>query len=100
MAIPKSATIDGLWVVLVDEDGQKVPMLASAGGERFLLAFKTGFSARKFAQDQRIENAEPRMLVPAMTQGLLAQVRLRGAAGVLVDYDASTGTYKHADHLN
>lgn len=101
MAVPqKSSAIDGLWVVLVDEGGEKVPMLASAGGERFLLAFKTGFTARKFAQDSRLENAEPRMLVPAMAQSLLAQIKQRGAAGVLVDYDASTQTYKRADALN
>lgn len=100
MAVPKSSSFDGLWVVLVDEGGEKVPILASAGGERYLLAFKTGFTARKFATDSRLENAEPRMLVPAMTQGVLAQVRQRGAAGILVDYDASTMTYKSADLLN
>ena len=93
----KSTTIDGLWVVLVPEGDAKVPMLARAGDDLFLLAFKTGFSARKFAAEAKLENAEPRMLVPAQTQGVVAAMRSRGAAGVLIDYDASTQTYKAAD---
>jgi len=96
MAVP-SSTIDGLWVVLVPEGAEKVPMLAKAGEDLFLLAFKTGFTARKFATDTKLEDAEPRMLVPGSTPALVAAMKVKGAQGVLVDYDPSTRTYKHAD---
>jgi hypothetical protein len=92
-----SSTIDGLWVVLVPEGGEKVPMLARAGDDLFLLAFKTGFSARKFASETQLSDAEPRMVVANQSQAVIAQMRSKGAQGVLVDYDAATRTYKHAD---
>jgi hypothetical protein len=96
---PKSSTIDGLWVVMVQEGEEKVPMLARSGADVFLLAFKTGFTARKFAVDNQVTDAEPRMLVATNAQAAMAQMRKRGATGVLVDYDASTQTYKAAEAL-
>ena len=99
MAVP-SSTMDGLWVVLVQEGDEKVPMLARAGDDIFLLAFKTGFTARKFAREQQLKDAEPRMLVPGSSPAMIARLRSKGAQGVLVDYDAATRTYKHADAFN
>lgn len=96
MAVANS-TIDGLWVVMVSEGGEKVPMLARAGEDLFLLAFKTGFSARKFATDSQLNDFEPRMLVAGNSASVIASLREKGAQGILVDYDASTRTYKHAD---
>jgi hypothetical protein len=37
------------------------------------------------------------MVVSAQSQAVIAQTRSKGAQGVLVDYDAATRTYKHAD---
>ncbi len=72
-------------------------MLARAGDDLFLLAFKTGFSARKFASESQLSDAEPRMLMASQSQAMIAQMRSKGAQGVLVDYDTTTRTYKHAD---
>ena len=59
----KGGSIDGLWVILVSEEGQteKTPMLARAGNGLYLLGFRTAFTARKFMTDSQIPNtAEPR----------------------------------------
>lgn len=92
----KGSSLAGLWVILVEENGAKVPMLARAGNGLYLLAFKTGFSARKFVTDQGLQDAEPRMLVPGSLAELLEGLKERGASGVLVDYDATSNTYKEA----
>jgi hypothetical protein len=92
---------DGLWLVLVPEgESQKVPMMARAGQDLFVLAFKTGFTARQFVERAAVANAEPRMVVQKQAAQLIEQLRARGAAGVLVDYDPQTQTYKSADAWN
>lgn len=95
----KGSSIEGLWIVLVDEAGDKVPMLAKAGNGLYLLAFRTGFTARKFVTDSALSDAEPRMVVPAQAPAILAHMGKKGATGVLIDYDASTNTYKDAGLL-
>jgi hypothetical protein len=98
-----AVTFDGLWVVLVPEsetETDKVPMMARAGQDLFVLAFKTGFTARQFVERAAVANAEPRMIVQKQAAQLIEQVRARGAAGVLVDYDPTTQTYKSADGWN
>jgi hypothetical protein len=92
----KGASLSGLWVILVEEEGAKVPMLARAGNGLYLLAFRTGFTARKFVLDQRLEHAEPRMVVGANLSEVVESISRRGANGVLIDYDASSNTYKEA----
>jgi hypothetical protein len=93
----KGSSIEGLWVILVADDSGKTPMLARAGNGLYLLAFRTGFTARKFITDGQVPaGAEPRMVVGANLQEVLASVAGKDVQGVLIDYDYSTNTYKEA----
>jgi hypothetical protein len=93
----KGSSIEGLWVILVPDDSGKTPMLARAGNGLYLLAFRTGFTARKFMTDGKVpQGAEPRMVVGANLQEVLASVAGKDVQGVLIDYDYSTNTYKEA----
>jgi hypothetical protein len=92
----KGSSLEGLWIILVAEGDQKVPMLARAGNGLYLLAFRTGFTARKFTADSKLADAEPRMVVPSSARDILAYLARQQAAGVLIDYDATTNTYKEA----
>jgi hypothetical protein len=92
----KGSSLSGLWVILVEEEGAKTPMLARAGNGLYLLAFRTGFTARKFVTDRGLENAEPRMVVNANLAEVVESLTRRGANGVLIDYDATNNTYKEA----
>ena len=99
----KGGSIDGLWVLLVTEDETKdgkTPMLARAGNGLYLLGFRTAFTARKFMTDSQLPTSiEPRMLVGANVAEIMGQIRSKQVAGVLVDYDATTNTYKEASLL-
>jgi hypothetical protein len=88
--------LEGLWIILVPEGDHKVPMMARAGDGLYLLAFRTGFTARKFATDSRLDGAEPRMVVGANHREILAYLSHKRPSGVLIDYDAATNTYKEA----
>ena len=58
------SSLDGLWVLLVPNEEQRIPMMAKAGNDQtYLLGFKNMNNARKFLTDSSIENAEPRMVV-------------------------------------
>jgi hypothetical protein len=93
----KGSSLEGLWIILVPEDGAKVPMLARAGNGLYLLGFRTGFTARKFMAESRIpEGAEPRMVVSANLAEMLAALQGKEISGVLVDYDVATNSYKEA----
>jgi hypothetical protein len=94
----KGSSIENHWVILVPEagDGAKTPMLARAGDGLYLLAFRTGFTARKFMTDSGLQGAEPRMVVGSILPQILASVAGKGITGVLVDYDFSTHTYREA----
>ena len=104
---PRSV-LDGLWVLLVDNEGQlttadengRVPMLAEAGNqEKYLLGFKNAVKARKFLDDSSIDSAEPRLLVKANKDEYLRIARSAGVSGVLVDYDPTTQQYGAATEL-
>jgi hypothetical protein len=84
--------IEGLWVLLVDGE----PMMAQAGNDQmYLLGFKNAVKARKFVASQDVV-AEPRMIVRANKDHLLASARSAAAVGVLVDYDLAAQTYAAA----
>jgi hypothetical protein len=96
----RGSTLEGLWVLLVTENGAKTPLLAKAGNGLFLLAFKTGFTARKFLVESQAEKSvEPRMVVSSNRPQIVASVG-KDVAGVLVDYDFVNNTYKTASSLN
>jgi hypothetical protein len=46
--------------------------------------------------DRAIDNAEPRMVVGANVAEVVEGLKTRGADGVLIDYDATSNTYKEA----
>jgi hypothetical protein len=92
----KGSSIENLWVILVAEGSGKTPMLARAGDGLYLLAFRTGFTARKFMTDSGMGDAEPRMVVGSVVPQILAGVEGKGVTGVLVDYDFTTHTYREA----
>jgi hypothetical protein len=96
MSSVRGESLSGLWLILVDEDGAKTPMLARAGNGLYLLAFRTGFNARKFVTDRQLGDAEPRMVVAGSVAEVVAVLDNRQVAGVLIDYDAQTNTYKEA----
>jgi len=102
------SALDGLWVLLVDNEGQiamsdpdgRVPMMARAGDDQtYLLGFKNVAKARQFLTAQEIEGAEPRMVVRG-NQGVILQIaQAAGVVGVLVDYDPQTQQYAAATSL-
>ena len=106
----EASNIVGLWVLLVDNEGQltsadahaRVPMMARAGNDQtFLLGFKNMTNARKFLQSSALENAaEPRMVVKGNYGELLRIAKDAGVVGVLVDYDPVTQRYATATGLS
>ena len=98
----RSSSIENLWVILVPDESAsglagKTPMLARAGNGLYLLAFRTGFTARKFMTEGQIAaGAEPRMVVGTVLPQILNAVAGKDVAGVLVDYDFKTNTYREA----
>lgn len=110
---PSTATgpgsvLEGLWVLLVANEGQlptadadgRVPMMAKAGDDAaYLLAFKNVFKARQFLISTDADGAEPRMVVRGNRDEMLRIARSAGAAGVLLDYDPTTGSYTSATNF-
>ena len=92
------SSVDGLWVLLVSDDGQRVPMMARAGNQTYLLGFKNAPKARNFLEGASVQ-AEPRLVVPGNRMQVLRAARDGGAIGVLVDYDPSTQQYASAAEL-
>jgi hypothetical protein len=104
--VEKSA-LDGLWVLLVDNEGQlttadpdgRVPMMARAGDDQtYLLGFKNVSNARRFLATSDVA-AEPRMVVRGNRSEMLRIAQAAGVAGVLVDYDPQTQQYGAATSL-
>lgn len=100
--------LNGLWLLLVDDDSQqtpanlegRVPMMARAGNDMtYLLGFKNAANARQFLQDSAIEDAEPRMVVRSNADRVVDVARANGVVGVLVDYDPKTRQYAAASEL-
>jgi hypothetical protein len=104
---PRSV-LEGLWVLLVDNEGQlglsdadgRVPMMARAGDDQtYLLGFKNVVKARQFIGATALEGAEPRMVVRGNKDEILKIAQTAGVVGVLVDYDPATNGYTAAAEL-
>lgn len=102
VAAGPGSVLDGLWVLLLANEGQlptadadgRVPMMAKSGDTTtYLLGFKTVVKARQFLADQAIEGAEPRMVVRGNREEMLRIAQSAGATGVLVDYEPATQAY-------
>jgi hypothetical protein len=94
------SSLEGLWVLLIDQDANRIPMMARAGNhETYLLGFKNMFNARKFIAASDVANVEPRMVVKGNKAEFLRVAQTNGAVGVLVDYDPTTHDYASAAEL-
>lgn len=100
-------TIEGLWVLLLANEGElpvtdsdgRVPMMARAGDDRpYLLAFKDVAKARQFLAACEVQ-AEARMVVRGNKAEIFRICQAVKVAGVLVDYDYSTQQYAAAIEL-
>ena len=106
---PPRLGLEGLWVVYVpggdqvattDADG-RAPMMALSGENLlFVLAFRTAASARRFGEDQGIEDAQQRMVMRQNKEELVRIARAAGAIGALVDYVPATQAYFAATTLD
>ena len=94
--------IDGLWVLLVSNQGEltaqdsagRVPVMCRAGNDQtYLLVFKNVGKARQFVTDASLDGAEPRMVVKANKDDIVRIARSAGVVGTLLDYDPSTQKY-------
>ena len=101
-------SLAGLWVVLVQNDGEistqdaegRVPVMARAGdAQTYLLVFKNVAKARQFVAVQDLDGAEPRMVVRGNAQDIMRIARSAGVVGTLLDYDPSTQQYAGAQAL-
>jgi hypothetical protein len=96
----EKSSLEGLWVLLVREADQRIPMVARAGNdETYLLGFKNVGNARKFMQHSEVTDAEPRMVVRGNKSEFLRLAEAAGVVGVLVDYDPTTQNYAAAAEL-
>lgn len=102
------AALEGLWVVLVPNEGQlpiadgdgRVPVMAKSGDvDAYLLVWKNVAKARAFVSAAELEGAEPRLVVRSNREEILAIARSAKAVGVLVDYDAQSQQYGAATPL-
>ena len=103
-----SPTLEGLWVLLVSNEGEltaedsagRVPVMARAGNEQtYLLVFKNVVKARQFVSSSSLEGAEPRMVVRGNRDDIIRIARSAGVVGTLLDYDPSTQKYADAQAL-
>jgi hypothetical protein len=108
MQMSTSTPIDGLWVLLVSNEGElptadaagRVPVMCRAGNEQtYLLTFKNVAKARQFLAASEIDGAEPRMVVRGNRDDIVRIAKTAGAVGTLLDYDPSTQQYASADEL-
>jgi len=97
-------TIEGLWVLLVANEGElpeadadgRVPMMARAGDDQpYLLAFRNVLKARAFLASCEV-TAEARMVVKSNKADMLRICAAARCAGVLLDYDLATQEYAAA----
>jgi hypothetical protein len=104
-----SQTIDGLWVLLVTNEGEldaqdsagRVPVMCRAGNDQtYLLVFKNVVKARQFvASAPDLDGAEPRMVVKGNRDDIVRIAKSAGVVGTLLDYDPSTQQYAAATAL-
>ncbi len=108
--MPQTTTppLDGLWVLLVSNDGElaaalpseRVPVMARAGDDqKYLLVFKNVANARAFVAASELDGAEPRMVVRGNRDDILRIAKSEGVVGTLLDYDPSTQKYASATAL-
>jgi len=99
-SVNEKSSIEGLWVLLVNQEADRIPVMARAGNnETYLLGFKSVFNARKFLEQSAVEDAEPRMIVRGNKSELMELAQTNGAVGVIVDYDPATQDYAAASEL-
>ena len=109
--MPDHNPLDGMWVLLVQNDGElstqdadgRVPVMVRAGNaQTYLLVFKNMVKARQFvasAGSDLGEGAEPRMVVRGNRDDILRAARSANVVGTLLDYDAVTQKYAAVDTL-
>ena len=99
----------GLWVLLVQNDGElkqqdadgRVPVMARAGNDQtYLLVFKNVVKARQFVAHSALDGAEPRMVVKGNREDIVRIAKSAGVVGTLLDYDPSTQKYAEATALS
>ena len=111
MQTTTSQTLDGLWVLLVSNDGElmaqdaagRVPVMCRAGNDQtYLLVFKNVVKARQFvaATGADLDGAEPRMVVKGNRDDIVRIAKSAGVVGTLLDYDPSTQKYAEATALS
>jgi len=109
MQMTTSTPLDGLWVLLVNNEGElteqdsagRVPVMCRAGNEQtYLLVFKNVAKARQFVATSEIDGAEPRMVMRGNRDDIVRIAKTAGATGTLLDYDPSTQQYAAADELS
>lgn len=102
-------TLDGLWVLLVSNEGElaaqdaagRVPMMCRAGNDQtYLLVFKNVVKARQFLAAQDMDDAEPRMVVRGNREDIVRIAKSAGVVGTLLDYDPQTQKYAAAEALS
>ena len=103
------SSLDGLWVLLVDNDGElsaqdsagRVPVMCRAGNDQtYLLVFKNVVKARQFLASSALDGAEPRMVVKGNRDDIVRIAKSAGVVGTLLDYDPSTQQYADASALS
>ncbi len=107
-SIPTPPSLDGLWVLLVSNEGElsaedaagRVPVMCRAGNDQtYLLVFKNVVKARQFVSSSSLEGAEPRMVVRGNKDDIIRIARSAGVVGTLLDYDPSTQQYAETSAL-
>jgi hypothetical protein len=97
-----SGGLSGLWVLLVNNEGEltaqdgdgRVPVMARAGNDQtYLLVFKNVVKARQFVSAQDLPGAEPRMVVRGNREDIVRIAKSAGVVGTLLDYDPTTQQY-------
>ena len=100
--VQTAPNLAGLWVLLVNNDGElqtqdadgRVPVMARAGNDKtYLLVFKNVVKARQFVAASALDGAEPRMVVRGNRDDIVRIAKSAGVVGTLVDYDATTQKY-------
>lgn len=108
MQTTTSQTLDGLWVLLISNDGElkaqdaagRVPVMCRAGNDQtYLLVFKNVVKARQFVAESSLDGAEPRMVVKGNREDIVRIAKSAGVVGTLLDYEASTQRYAEATAL-